>query len=376
MMESPAKGQSVELHAEEVNVVGTCDPEEYPLQKKKTSLETLREMPHLRPRSNTIGAVSRVRSTASSALHRSLEGMGFAQVHTPIITSSDCEGAGEMFSVGTTQGEEEEPGFFGKPAYMTVSGQLHAEMYACALSRVYSFGPTFRAENSNTSRHLAEFWMLEPEMAFADMQDAIQVASTMLKEGTAGVLERCDEDMAFLHKQAPEQLHSLQQLADTGTVPQLSYTEACEALRQSGASFEQPLQWGEDLRSEHEQWLAGEYCKGPVFVTDWPEGIKPFYMRCSEDGSTVDGFDLLVPRVGELMGGGAREERLEQLLQRMQKMGLDPTEHAGYVDLRRFGSVPHAGFGVGFERLVMYLTGLSNARDVIPFPRAPQSCAF
>jgi len=356
-------------------LVGACDAEEYPLQKKHHTLEFLRDIAHLRPRTNTIGAVTRVRHAASRALINYFEEEGFVQVHTPVITASDCEGAGEMFQV-SSKGEGEE-GFFGSDAFLSVSGQLQAEMFACALSRVFSFGPTFRAENSNTSRHLSEFWMVEPEMAWASLEDAMQLAEGCVQASATKVLNDCPDDIDFFTKRVDKSVtQRLDSLATGNAFLRASYSECIRALEQhhATAAFEKAPAWGIDLSSEHERWLTDQYYKGPVFVTDWPREVKPFYMRVNDDQQTVAAMDLLVPGMGELAGGSAREERIDVLEARMAELGVHDIQW--YSDLRRFGTVPHAGFGLGFERLMLYLTGLSNVRDVIPVPRHPSWCKF
>jgi asparaginyl-tRNA synthetase len=374
--ESPAKGQNVELHAEEVEVIGWADPEVYPLQKKRHSFEFLRDMSHLRPRTNALGAVARVRSRLSWAINKFFQERGFFQVHTPIITTSDCEGAGEMFQVTTASEaaggpklEQEE--FFGKKAGLTVSGQLQAEVYALALGNVYTFGPTFRAENSHTSRHLAEFWMIEPEMAFCDLQCNMELATDMLKYVLKDVLENCSEDMAlfnaFIEKGVIDKLTSVIEK----DFAHITYTQAVDKLLLADKKFEYPVKWGIDLQSEHERYLTEELYKCPLIVTDYPAAIKPFYMRVNDDGKTVAAMDILVPGIGEIVGGSQREERYDILEKRMIEAGIETAEYDWYLDLRRYGSVPHAGFGLGFERLVQFVTGMANIREVIPFPRTP-----
>ncbi len=369
---SPAKGQTIELLAETVTVVGWAEPETYPLQKKRHSFEFLREIAHLRPRTNALGAVARVRSRLGWAVHAFFQERGFIQVHTPIITTSDCEGAGEMFQISTTQphggpGDE----FFGRKAGLTVSGQLQAEVYALALGDVYTFGPTFRAENSNTSRHLAEFWMIEPEMAFCDLAGNMRVASEMLKYLLNDVLANCTEDMELFDRFIDKGIIERLQGVAAQDFAHITYTDAVEQLRSCGRDFEFPVQWGTDLQSEHERYLAEEVYRRPLIVTDYPAAIKPFYMRVNDDGRTVAAMDILVPGVGEIVGGSQREERLAVLERRMLEAGIDLEEYRWYLDLRRYGSVPHAGFGLGFERLVQFVTGMANIREVIPFPRTP-----
>ncbi len=376
---SPAKGQAVELLADRVEVVGWADPETYPLQKKRHSFEFLREITHLRPRTNALGAVARVRSRLSFAVHSFFQERGFIQVHTPIITTSDCEGAGEMFQVttgrptdGTGKGCPEEE-FFGRRAGLTVSGQLQAEVYALALGDVYTFGPTFRAENSNTSRHLAEFWMIEPEMAFCDLRGNMRLAEEMLKYCLNDVLETCSEDMELFDRFIEKGLLAKLRGVTGQEFAHITYSEAVEKLLDCGKTFEFAVQWGIDLQSEHERYLSEEVYKRPLIVTDYPAAIKPFYMRENDDGRTVAAMDILVPGIGEIIGGSQREERLDVLETRMRAVGIDPVEYSWYLDLRRYGSAPHAGFGLGFERLVQFITGMANIREVIPFPRAPGS---
>jgi len=371
LIESPAAGQPFELKADSVTLVGASTPD-YPLQKKRHTREYLRTIAHLRPKTNLFQAVFRVRSLASFALHQFFNERGFVYVHTPILTGADAEGAGEMFAV-TTDGKEE---FFGKPAFLTVSGQLNAEVFAQAFKNVYTFGPTFRAENSNTKRHAAEFWMLEPEIAFADLSVVIDVAYDMLQYAINYVLEHAPEEMAFLSEHVEKGLtDKLKAVAEAG-VKTVTYTEAVELLQKSGQDFEFPVTWGDDLQTEHERYLAEVVYKGPVFVTNYPKDIKAFYMRLNEDGKTVAATDLLVPGIGELIGGSQREEREDVLVEKMQAQGIDPEHLAFYVDLRKYGTTPHGGFGLGFERLVMYLTGVDNIRDVLPFPRTVNHLDF
>ena len=370
LQESPAKGQTVELQAATVTVLGWADPETYPLQKKRHTLEFLRSISHLRPRTNALGAVTRVRSRLTIAVNRFFQERDFIQVHTPVITTSDCEGAGEMFQVSAT-GEKKDAPFFGSSAGLTVSGQLQAEVYALALGNVYTFGPTFRAENSNTSRHLAEFWMIEPEMAFCDLACNMAIATDILKFVLQDVLENCVEDLALCNKFIEKGLlQKLQNVVDKDFV-HLTYTEAVEELLNVKEPFEYPVEWGIDLQSEHERYLTEKVYNCPVIVTDYPASIKPFYMRVSDDGKTVAAMDILVPGIGEIVGGSQREERLDVLEKRMTDAGIDTEEYDWYLDLRRYGTVPHAGFGLGFERLVQFATGMSNIREVIPFPRTP-----
>ncbi len=383
---SPAKGQATELVATAVRVLGWADPATYPMQKKGHSFEFLRTQAHLRPRTNTFGAVARVRNQVCSSIHSFFQEKGFLLVHTPIITASDCEGAGQMFKV-TTLDLNNPPrlpdgkidyaaDFFGKPTHLTVSGQLEGETYASALGRIYTFGPTFRAENSNTARHLAEFWMIEPEAAFFTLLDNMDLAESFLRRIAADVLKHCDEDLDFFTSRVDKEARAaLEQLA---TVPfrRISYTEAVRLLEKSGETFEYPVSWGIDLQSEHERWLTEKQFKQPIIVFDYPREIKAFYMRLNDDGKTVRAMDVLVPRVGEIIGGSQREDRLDVLEQRMRESHLDPEAYWWYLDLRRYGSVPHAGFGLGLERLVQMVTGMANIRDVIPFPRTPQSADF
>ncbi|MFP3938318.1 MAG: asparagine--tRNA ligase [Phycisphaerae bacterium] len=377
LAESPAKGQSVELHAEELTVVGPADGEKYPIQPKRHTFEFLRTQAHLRPRTNTFGAVARLRSAVSGLVHEFFRSRGFIQVHTPVITPSDCEGAGALFRViAADAGGDGDEEFFGRPTYLTVSGQLEAEAYACALSKVYTFGPTFRAENSNTPRHLAEFWMVEPEMAFCDLAGDADLAEDFLKFVFSGVLERCREDMEFFNKRIDETLiESLKHVAESDFV-RISYDEAVDILASAERQWEYQPRWGADLQTEHERYLTEEKFRGPVVVTDYPAEIKPFYMRLSEDGRTVAAMDVLVPRIGEIIGGSQREDRLDVLADRMKQSGLNGEDYWWYLDLRRYGTVPHAGFGLGLERCLQFVTGMANIRDVIPFPRTPRSAEF
>ena len=368
---SPAKGQEVEVHAAKITVIGQADPETYPLQKKRHSFEFLREISHLRPRTNALGAVGRVRSRLSYAVHQFFQERGFVQIHTPIITTSDCEGAGEMFQISSGKPGGKEEHFFGRPAGLTVSGQLQAEVYALALGDVYTFGPTFRAEKSNTSRHLAEFWMIEPEMAFCDLRGNMQIAEEMLKYLLADAMTHCPEDMELFDKFIEKGL--LRKLK--GVVEQefahITYTEAVDLLKKAGKQFEFPVEWGLDLQSEHERYLTEEVFKRPLTVTDYPAAIKPFYMRVSDDGKTVAAMDILVPGIGEIVGGSQREERYDVLAARMNAAGITLADYQWYLDLRLYGSVPHSGFGLGFERLIQFVTGMTNIREAIPFPRTP-----
>ncbi len=383
--ESPGKGQATEVEARRVTLLGGADAETYPLQKKHHSFEFLRTIAHLRPRTNTFGAVARVRNCVCNAIHRFFQEEGFLYVHTPIITASDCEGAGEMFQVTTLdlgnpprQGPEIDYAcdFFDRPAFLTVSGQLEAETFACALGKVYTFGPTFRAENSNTSRHLAEFWMVEPEMAFCDLAGDMDLAEAFLKRIFDDVLQQCPEDMQFFNQRIDKTAIATLEAIVQSEFVRLPYTEAVSILEQSGETFEFPVQWGVDLQSEHERYLTEKKFQRPVVVYDYPRSIKPFYMRVNDDGKTVRAMDVLVPKVGEIIGGSQREERLDVLQQRMAEQGLNADDYWWYLDLRRYGTVPHAGFGLGLERTIQFITGMANIRDVIPFPRTPGSADF
>lgn len=389
LVASPGAGQAVELKAREIHVFGEADPATYPLQKKGHTMEFLREIAHLRPRSNTFGAVFRVRNALSHAVHQFFHERGFLYLHTPLITASDAEGAGAMFGVTTLDlmnmprtpagGPDFSRDFFGKPAYLTVSGQLEAEIYALAFSNVYTFGPTFRAENSNTPRHLAEFWMIEPEMAFCDLEDNRNLAEAFLKHIIAHVLDHCRDDLEFFNQRIDKTvLETLEHVA-TSNFEHITYTEAIRLLekaRDDGRAWEFPVHWGADLQSEHERYLTEEVFRKPVVVTDYPTEIKAFYMRLNEDGKTVRAMDVLAPRIGEIIGGSQREERHDVLLEKIRAQGLPEEPYWWYLDLRRYGSAPHAGFGLGLERMMMYLTGMKNIRDVIPFPRTPGSADF
>jgi asparaginyl-tRNA synthetase len=374
LVSSPGKGQKWEMQATSVELVGTA-PEDYPLQKKRHGPEFLREMAHLRPRTNLFGAVFRTRSRLAHAVHRFFEERNFVYVHTPIITANDCEGAGEMFQV-TTQpdGGSDQEEFFGKAAHLTVSGQLEGETFACALTNIYTFGPTFRAENSHTSRHASEFWMIEPEMAFCNLEGDMDLAEEFVKELTREILEGPDDDFGLFSRFVDKGLEERLRCIVDRPFARLSYTEAVEILKKSGQSFDYPVGWGENLQSEHERYLTEEHCKSPVTVYDYPEAIKPFYMRRNDDGKTVAAMDVLVPGIGEIVGGSQREERLEVLRMTMGREGLSEEAYGWYLDLRRFGTVPHAGFGLGFERMLMLVTGVQNIRDVIPYPRTPGVC--
>ena len=386
LVESPGKGQRVELQGETITVFGTADGETYPLQKKRHSFEYLRTLGHLRSRTNTLGAVFRVRNACAQAIHQFFNEQGFLWIHTPIITASDCEGAGEMFAVtglnlanppkGPDGGVDYSQDFFGKPAYLTVSGQLEAEIMAMAFTDVYTFGPTFRAENSNTSRHLAEFWMVEPERAFCDLVGNMDLAEEFLKYIFHSVLEQCPEDMAFFNDRIDNSVLATADNIINNTFERITYTEAVALLEKCDRTFEYPVEWGIDLQSEHERYLAEELFKKPVIVTDYPTAIKAFYMRLNDGGETVAAMDVLAPKVGEIIGGSQREERLDVLERRIVEAGLPIENYWWYLDLRRFGTVPHAGFGLGFERLVQFMTGMGNIRDVIPFPRTPDSIEF
>ncbi len=385
LVPSPAKGQTVELRATTVEILGKADPD-YPLQKKRHGFEFLRTIAHLRNRTNTYGAVFRVRSVLAHAIHCFFQDRGFVYVHTPIITGSDAEGAGEMFRV-TTLDVDKPPrtdkgeidwsqDFFGHGAHLTVSGQLNGETFAMGMSDIYTFGPTFRAENSNTTRHAAEFWMIEPEMAFCDLQGNCDLAEAFIKHLITTLLERCPEDMAFFDKLIePGLLERLRHVADA-EFERMPYGEAVKRLEQSGQKFEYPVFFGANLQAEHERYLTETLVGRPVFVTDYPREIKAFYMRRNDDGRTVAAMDLLVPKVGELIGGSQREERLDVLEQAIREGGLPLEAYHWYLDTRRYGTAPHAGFGLGFERMVMYATGMQNIRDVVPFPRTPGNCAF
>jgi asparaginyl-tRNA synthetase len=384
LVESPGGGQKWEIHAKDIEIISIA-PESYPLQKKRHSDEFLRTIAHLRPRTNKYGAAFRIRSELSYAIHKFFRDRGFKYIHTPILTSSDCEGAGELFQVSTLD-MENVPGvdgkidysadFFGQEAGLTVSGQLTAEMFALALGDVYTFGPTFRAENSNTSRHAAEFWMVEPEMAFCDLDGDMDIAEEMLKYLAGTVLENCTEDIELFTKFVDKKLADTIDNIMSANFERIQYKEAVEILEKSKKQFEHEILYGKDLQSEHERYLTEQYFKKPVIVYNYPKDIKPFYMRVNDDGKTVAAMDVLVPRVGEIIGGSQREERLDILEARMKEMGISTEDHWWYLDSRKFGSVPHSGFGLGFERLLMLLTGTNNIRDVIPFPRTPKNIEF
>jgi asparaginyl-tRNA synthetase len=378
LVPSPAQGQKWELRATKVELVGPADTT-YPLQKKGHTLEFLRTIAHLRPRSNLFGAMFRTRSRLAFAVHEFFQSRDFVYVHTPIITASDCEGAGEMFRVTTLKGkpdEKPEADFFGKPSYLTVSGQLEAETFACALSNVYTFGPTFRAENSNTARHAAEFWMIEPEMAFCDLPGDMDLAEEFVKAMARYTLEHCAEDLAFFAKFVDKGVNERLKFVVERPFVRVPYTEAVQILKKSGRQFEFPVDYGQNLQSEHERFLTEEHFKSPTTVFNYPREIKPFYMRLNDDQKTVTAMDVLVPGIGEVIGGAQREERLDQLQENMKFHKLRPDDYWWYTDLRKFGTVPHAGFGLGFERLLMFLTGVSNIRDVIPFARTPGNAEF
>ncbi len=387
LLKSTGGGQATELEASSVRVLGWVeDPDSYPIAAKRHSFEYLREVAHLRPRTNTFGAVARVRHCLAAAIHRYLDEHGFVWIHTPIITASDCEGAGEMFRVSTLDmlnvpraadgAVDLSEDFFGRGAYLTVSGQLNVETYCQALSKVYTFGPTFRAENSNTPRHLAEFWMIEPEIAFADLAANADLAEDFLKSIFAALLSERSDDLAFFAKRIePECIKRLEAFIES-TFERMEYADAISALEKSGRSFEFPVAWGRELQTEHERYLTEEYLKRPVVVMNYPKEIKAFYMRLNEDGRTVAAMDVLAPGIGEIIGGSQREERLAVLDQRIEETGLNRDDYWWYRDLRRYGTVPHAGFGLGFERTVQYATGMANIRDVIPFPRTPKNADF
>ncbi len=384
LVASPGQGQALELHAQNITVVGGS-PEDYPLQKKRHTMEFLRDIAHLRGRTNSIGAVMRVRHATSFAIHQFFNNNGFTYIHTPIITSSDAEGAGEMFQVTTLpldklQGDVDySRDFFGKKTHLTVSGQLAVESYAMALGNVYTFGPTFRAENSNTTRHLAEFWMVEPEMAFCNIEGLVGVSEHFLKHLISYLMENCAEDLAFFNEHLRPGLLTDLNNALAGSFKRITYTQAVAELEKAisgGHKFEYPISWGLDMKSEHERYLTEELHKAPLIVTDYPKEIKSFYMKLNDDGKTVRGMDILMPGIGEIIGGSEREENYDVLHARMVECGLNPDDYAWYLDLRKYGSAPHAGFGLGLERFLLWITGMGNIRDVIPFPRAPRLCDF
>jgi asparaginyl-tRNA synthetase len=385
LVESLGKGQKYEVQARTLGVLGFADPETYPLQKKRHTLEFLREIAHLRPRTNTFGAMARVRSAMSFAIHQFFRERSFLYIQTPMITASDAEGAGAMFRVTTLDLNnpprkngvvDDEEDFFGKPTFLTVSGQLEAEIFAQALTDVYTFGPTFRAENSNTSRHLAEFWMVEPEVAFCDLDGLAELAEDFLKYIFSYVLEKCPEDMAFFNQWYDKRAISTLEGIVNSSFERLTYTEAIDLLKDSSESFEFPVEWGLDLQSEHERYITEKKIRKPVVVTNYPKEIKAFYMRLNDDGKTVRAMDVLVPRIGEIIGGSQREERREVLEERLKQAGMDEKDYWWYLDLRRYGTAPHAGFGLGFERTVQFVTGMQNIRDVIAFPRTPKNAEF
>ncbi len=389
LVESMGQGQTVEVQADEIEIYGTADPEKYPLQKKGHTLEYLREIAHLRPRTNTFGAIFRIRHNMAMAIHTFFHERGFFYFHTPLITASDCEGAGQMFQV-TTQNlydlKKTEDGkidysndFFGKQASLTVSGQLEGELAAMSLGKIYTFGPTFRAENSNTPRHLAEFWMIEPEVAFIEIAENMQLAQEFIQFCVRWALEHCQDDLAFLCKMYDNDLIDRLKFVTENDFKRLTYTEGVAILKeavQNGKKFEFPVDWGTDLQSEHERYLVEEHFKLPVILTDYPKEIKSFYMKQNEDGKTVRAMDVLFPKIGEIIGGSQREEDYEKLSRRAAEMGVPEKDIWWYMDTRRFGTAPHAGFGLGFERLMLFVTGMQNIRDVIPFPRTPNNCDF
>ena len=386
VVESPGKGQRIEVQASAITVHGEADPETYPLQKKRHSFEFLRTIGHLRGKTNTLGAVMRIRNACATAIHQFFQEKGFIWAHTPVITASDCEGAGEMFAVTNfdiANPKRDDKGavdyaedFFGRPSYLTVSGQLEAEVMAMSFKDVYTFGPTFRAENSNTSRHLAEFWMVEPEMAFCDIIGDQDLAEEFLRYVFKYVLENCPEDMEFFNKRIDKTVLETANNIIDNEFERITYTEAIALLEKSSKKFEFPVEWGIDMQSEHERYLAEELFKKPLIVTNYPKDIKAFYMRLNDDDKTVAAMDVLAPKIGEIIGGSQREERLDVLERRIKEMDIEADDLWWYLDLRRFGSVPHAGFGLGFERLVQFMTGMANIRDVIPFPRTPLNAEF
>ena len=386
LVESMGKGQSVEIQAKEIEVLGTADVETYPLQKKGHSMEFLREIAHLRPRTNTFGCVLRIRHAMAFAIHKYFNDRGFCYLHTPLITASDCEGAGAMFQVTTMDlnnipktetGEVDFSGdFFGRQTALTVSGQLEGELGAMALGQIYTFGPTFRAENSNTPRHLAEFWMVEPEMAFYEIEDNMDLAEDFIKYCVKYALDNCMDDLKFLNDMFDKELISRLESVISTEFVRLTYTEGVDILLKSGEKFEFPVAWGIDLQSEHERYLVEKHFKKPVILTDYPKDIKAFYMKQNEDGKTVRAMDVLFPKIGEIIGGSQREESFEKLSARIAELNMDTTNLWWYMDTRRFGTAPHSGFGLGFERLLLFVTGMQNIRDVIPFPRTPKSAEF
>ncbi|MGL5787856.1 MAG: asparagine--tRNA ligase [Bacteroidales bacterium] len=386
LVESQGKGQSAEIQAEKIEIYGSADPTTYPLQKKGHTLEFLREIAHLRPRTNTFGAILRIRHHMAYAIHKYFNDRGYFYLHTPLITASDAEGAGAMFQVTTLDVENpprNEEGkvdytadFFGKHANLTVSGQLEGELGAMALGSVYTFGPTFRAENSNTPRHLAEFWMIEPEVAFYEIADNMNLAEDFLKYLIQYALDNCQDDLAFLNEMYDKELLERLKFVVENDFIRLPYTEGVEILKASGEKFEFPVDWGTDLQSEHERYLVEKHFKKPVILTDYPKDIKAFYMKQNDDGKTVRAMDVLFPKIGEIIGGSQREENYDKLLNRIEEMGIPMKDLWWYLDTRRFGTAPHSGFGLGFERLLLFVTGMGNIRDVIPFPRTPKNCEF
>ena len=386
LVESMGKGQTCEIQANMLEIYGGADPDKYPLQKKGHTLEFLREIAHLRPRTNTFGAVLRIRSALAFAIHKFFQERGFYYLHTPLITASDCEGAGAMFQVTTLNLENpprNEEGkvdytqdFFGKTTALTVSGQLEGELGATALGAIYTFGPTFRAENSNTPRHLAEFWMIEPEVAFFDITDNMELAEDFIKYCIGYALDNCRDDIEFLNEMYDKELITRLESVLKSDFVRLSYTDGVKILEESGKKFEFPVYWGADLQSEHERFLVEEHFKRPVILTDYPKEIKAFYMKQNEDGKTVRAMDVLFPKIGEIIGGSEREENYDKLMQRIEKLNIPMKDMWWYLDTRRFGTVPHSGFGLGFERLVLFVTGMTNIRDVIPFPRTPGNAEF
>ncbi|MDD2344855.1 MAG: asparagine--tRNA ligase [Bacteroidales bacterium] len=386
LKESPASGQAHEIHATEIEIYGTADSEKYPLQKKGHSMEFLREIAHLRPRTNTFGAVFRIRHHMTFAVHKFFNDKGFFNIHSPIITGSDAEGAGAMFQVTTLdlnkvprtkEGEVDySEDFFGKETNLTVSGQLEAELAAMALGKVYTFGPTFRAENSNTARHLAEFWMIEPEVAFIEIDENMDLAEEFIKYLVKYALDHCSDDLEFLNKMVDKELISRLQAVIAHPFVRATYTEAVEILQKSGQKFEYPVEWGDDLHAEHERYLVEKHFEKPVILTDYPKGIKAFYMKQNDDGKTVRAMDVLFPKIGEIIGGSQREENLEKIREWITELNIPEEDLWWYLDTRRYGTAPHSGFGLGFERLMLFVTGMSNMRDVIPFPRTPQNAEF
>ena len=386
LVESVGSGQAVEIQAKDILVYGTADPNTYPLQKKGHTLEFLRSIAHLRPRTNTFGAVLRIRHAMAFAIHKFFNDKGFVYLHTPLITASDCEGAGAMFQVTTLDlnnpprnadgSIDYSQDFFGRMTSLTVSGQLEGELGAMALGQIYTFGPTFRAENSNTPRHLAEFWMIEPEMAFYEIQDNMDLAEEFIKYCVKYALDNCMDDLGFLNDMFDKELISRLQSVINTEFARITYTEGVDILLKSGRDFEYPVSWGVDLQSEHERYLVEEHYRKPVIVTDYPKDIKAFYMKQNDDGKTVRGMDVLFPKIGEIIGGSQREEDLDKLNRRIAELGMDTRNLQWYIDTRRFGSAPHSGFGLGFERLLLFVTGMANIRDVIPFPRTPKNADF